>query len=139
MSLTSVNEIIVSPLKEISVRGGNVLHGLCKNDQGFMGFGEAYFSLIEYGAVKGWKRHLEMTMNLIVPHGDVEFFFYDDGNQRRSENLNLKNYVRLTVPPKIWFAFRGLADPVSVVVNISNFPHSTSEVERKDLLSKPLF
>ena len=44
----SVGKIIVTPLNRINVAGGDVLHALKKTDEGFVDFGEAYFSFIEY-------------------------------------------------------------------------------------------
>ena len=31
--------------------------------------------MVKSGSIKGWKKHLEMTMNLIVPLGMVRFVF----------------------------------------------------------------
>lgn len=40
-------------LKHIVVPKGDVYHALKSTDEGYVGFGEAYFSQIEAGAVKG--------------------------------------------------------------------------------------
>ena len=61
---------------KINVEGGNVLHALKASEKEFHGFEEAYFSTIEINKIKAWKRHLRMTMNLIVPVGEVQFNFY---------------------------------------------------------------
>ena len=129
----SVGEIIVTPLQRISVTGGDVLHAIKKNDLGFVGFGEAYFSIIEKGSVKPWKRHLVMTLNLVVPLGMVRFIFVDDNGAKREELIGVDRYVRLTVPPGIWFAFEGLSCPYSLLLNVADIPHNTNEIERKDL------
>lgn len=67
--------VIETSLKRVRVTGGDVLHALKMTDDGFDGFGEAYFSMIEQGEIKGWKYHKRMTMNLIVPLGSVKFVF----------------------------------------------------------------
>ena len=43
------------------------------------------------------------------------------------------NYSRITVPPKIWFGFKGLSSRTSYILNISNLSHDPSEVERQSL------
>ena len=43
------------------------MHGIKKNDTGYVGFGEVYFSYINPKAVKAWKKHNRMTLNLVVP------------------------------------------------------------------------
>ena len=65
-------------LKKIEVPGGNVFHAMKNTDDGYNGFGEVYFSKIEPNAIKAWKRHKEMTLNLVVPVGKIRFVLYDD-------------------------------------------------------------
>ena len=129
----SISEIIITPLKRIPVQGGDVLHAIKKIDPGFLDFGEAYFSFIENGVVKGWKRHLKMTLNLIVPIGSVRFIFFDESGVFREECIGIGRYSRITVPPRLWFAFQGLSDKTNLILNIADIPHCPEEVERKDL------
>ena len=126
--------IKIKPLKQINVEGGNVLHALKASEEEFYGFEEAYFSTIEINKIKAWKRHLRMTMNLIVPVGEVQFNFYSQEKKLLSNTIiGEKNYSRITVPPMTWFGFKGLASSTSYILNISNQFHDPSEVERKPL------
>jgi dTDP-4-dehydrorhamnose 3,5-epimerase len=126
--------ILVTPLRRIETAGGDVLHAMKQSDAGFGGFGEAYFSWVAAGAVKGWKRHTRMTMNVLVPVGQVRFVFrgLDDRGEAmfRVEEIGVARYVRVTVPPGIWFAFQGLGTPQSLVLNIASVAHDPNEVER---------
>jgi dTDP-4-dehydrorhamnose 3,5-epimerase len=133
MGTMSVNQILVTPLKRVPVCGGDVLHAMKCSDPGFVNFGEAYFSQIVHGAVKGWKRHVRMTLNLIVPVGEVQFVFVDDEGDTREEVVGLDRYVRLTVPPGIWFGFKGLAAPYSLLLNVADIPHDPTEIERENM------
>lgn len=132
MGAISINHITVTPLKRFYVPGGDVLHALKRSDPGFSGFGEAYFSMIERGAVKAWKRHHLMTLNLVVPLGTVRFVFVCDSGTSREESIGENRYARITVPPGIWFGFQGLAAPNSLVLNIADIPHDPNETERKE-------
>ena len=116
----TVNEISTTPLKRIPVIGGDVLHAMKKTDHGFSGFGESYFSQIESGVVKAWKKHSKMTLNLIVPIGRVRFVFKDNDGLFREEIIGDDNYVRLTIPPGIWFGFKGDFENTSLILNIAN-------------------
>lgn len=129
----TVEKIMVTSLKRISVAGGDVLHAMKKDDTGFVAFGEAYFSVINKGSTKPWKRHLRMTLNLVVPVGMVRFLFVDSQGSRREEMIGVDRYVRLTVPPGIWFAFEGLTAPYSLLLNVADIPHDPNEIERKEL------
>lgn len=48
-----IDGVIIAPLKIIDVPGGHVLQGMKCSDEGYNGFGEAYFSTVEHGTVKG--------------------------------------------------------------------------------------
>ena len=126
------NRIIIKKLKKFKLEDGDVLHALKVSENEFHGFKEAYFSTIKHNKIKAWKRHYKMTMNLIVPIGKVNFIFYDN-NKNILKNLIIgeENYSRITVPPMIWFGFRGLSYNTSYILNISNELHDPAEIERK--------
>jgi len=127
-------DILVTPLQRIETTGGDVLHALKHIDTGYAGFGEVYFSWILSGAIKAWKRHTQMTMNVVVPVGQVRFVFCstnEDGvNEFRTEEIGENRYARITVPPGIWFGFQGVQETKSLVLNIANIAHNPNEVER---------
>jgi dTDP-4-dehydrorhamnose 3,5-epimerase len=128
------DQIMITPLNIISTDGGDVLHGLKNTDISYINFGEAYFSRIKYKAIKGWKKHNLMTMNLIVPIGSINFVFYSEiDNEFRSEIVGEENYCRITIPPKIWFAFQGLNKKENLLLNISNILHDPNEVIRVNI------
>ena len=133
MGRVSLNEICVTPLKRFSVTGGDVLHAMKKRDNGYVDFGEAYFSLVEFGVIKAWKRHLQMTLNLVVPIGEVQFVLIDSVGLIREERIGEGHYARLTIPPGIWFGFQGVSKKIALLLNIADIEHSPDEVERKEL------
>ena len=127
-------DILLTPLPRIQTTGGDVLHAMKQSDAGCVGFGEAYFSWVSVDSVKAWKRHLRMTMNVVVPVGQVRFVFRlvntDESEEFRVEEIGMERYARITVPPGIWFGFQGLAAPQSLVLNIASITHDPNEVER---------
>ena len=133
MGTVSLNDILVTPLKRIPTAGGDVLHALKNSDNGFNSFGEVYFSWVERGAIKAWKCHQRMTLNLVVPMGEVSFAFHlnDQKNNFRTENIGEERYARLTVPPGIWFGFQGIASGRSLLMNLADMAHDPDEVLRK--------
>jgi dTDP-4-dehydrorhamnose 3,5-epimerase len=127
-------DIQMTPLARIATPGGDVMHAMKQSDAGFAGFGEAYFSWVAAGAVKAWKRHMQMTMNLVVPLGQVRFVFRTVSPQGveefRSETIGDGCYARITVPPGIWFGFQGGSASPSLVLNMASIAHDPTEVER---------
>ena len=132
MGVSKLDQILVTPLNKITVSGGDVFHGLKNTDSGFYGFGELYFSSIRFNQIKAWKRHTRMTMNLIVPDGQVQFVFFENEKDPKTkfEVIGVDRYCRLTVPPGVWFGFRGLVEQQSLIVNLANILHDPSEVDR---------
>jgi dTDP-4-dehydrorhamnose 3,5-epimerase len=131
--------VLITPLKEISTPGGNVMHAMKSIDTGFSGFGEAYFSKIEPGAIKPWKRHRLMTLNLIVPLGSIRFVIYDDRpysptiGKFQEVILSPVRYSRLTIPPMLWMAFQGSVESGGMLLNIADIMHDPNECDRKPI------
>jgi dTDP-4-dehydrorhamnose 3,5-epimerase len=122
------DKIIETPLKKITVSGGDVFHFLRKDTEQFCGFGEVYFSNIEFGKVKAWKYHHNMIMNLAVPSGSVKFVFWiEEANEFIEFTIGNKNYSLLTVCPGVWFGFKGKAEGTNLIANFSNILHDPTE------------
>jgi len=132
-----IKDVIVTRLDVIDVLGGNVMHAMKGTSAGYVGFGEAYFSKIDKGAIKAWKRHNNMTLNLVVPTGEVKFVLFDDRDASNTQFqeivISTDNYCRLTVPPMIWIGFQGLANRGSILLNIANIEHNPSEADRLEI------
>jgi len=131
-----IEGVLVTPLRIIDTPGGDVMHAMKQSDPGYVGFGEAYFSQVAHGAIKAWKRHRKMTLNLVVPVGEVRFVLYDDQEGRQTFQelvLSPSSYCRLTVPPMVWVGFQGLSSKGSVVLNIANLEHDSLEADKQEI------
>ena len=119
--------VILTPLKQIYHPKGDIFHAMKKSDIGFDGFGEAYFSTINQNDIKGWKKHTKMTLNIIVPVGNIEFVVYDENSKEFfSTKLSHNNYQRLTVKAGLWMAFKGL-DKYNMLLNLASIEHDPNE------------
>ena len=131
MGKSILEKIKITPLKITQIASGNVMKALQKNELKKWSFGEAYFSKIKYNRIKAWKYHLKMTLNLVVPYGQVKFVFYSKKTGAfKVIKVGKNNYSRLTVPPKIWFGFKGMSKPESIILNITNVGHNPKEILR---------
>jgi len=126
-----MNGVILTPLKQITHPKGDIFHAMKKSGEGFSGFGEAYFSTVNKNDIKGWKKHTEMTLNLVVVTGEVEFVVHD-GDDFFNVKLSKKNYQRLTVKPNLWLAFRGIDDE-NMLLNLASIEHDPNESKNVDL------
>ena len=131
MGKTILNKIKVTPLKIKKISSGDVMRVLQKKELKKWSFGEAYFSKIKFKKIKAWKYHLKMTLNLAVPFGRVKFVFYSQKENRfRVIEIGERKYLRITVPPKVWFGFKGMAKNESIILNIANTEYNSKEILR---------
>ena len=131
--------VILTPLKKINNPKGDIFHAMKRSDPGFEGFGEIYFSTIIKGVKKGWKKHTKMVMNLIVPVGEVGFYFHNRTSSKGEFiQVGLSNYVRVTVQPGIWVAFEGLKEELNLILNIASITHNPNEAINVELNTFPL-
>lgn len=131
---SSINKKIhITPLKRISNEKGDILHALKSSETDYRGFGEAYFSSVNKGSIKGWKKHALMQLNLIVPLGTIKFYLFDEeSNSPQTVILGKDNYCRLMVKSGLWVAFEGV-DEINILLNIASIEHNPEEA-----ISKPI-
>ena len=111
---------------------GNILHGLRVNDAEFLKFGEVYLSKISRKSIKGWKKHLSATLNLLVADGAVRFVaLSENGSGELNKCFDTivceDNHGLLIVPPGVWLAFGAQENKSASIVNISTETHDPDE------------
>ncbi len=122
--------VIETPLKRIRHPDGDLYHAIKSTEEVYAGFGEAYFSSVLKGAIKGWKRHKVMVSNLVVPVGNITFYFYNsETGDSYKVLIGRENYARLTVPPGIWMAFEGGDEQLNLLLNIASIVHDPTEAD----------
>lgn len=138
-----ISGLKIVPLNQINDERGAVLHMLRADSEHFKQFGEIYFSEINPGYVKTWKKHLKMIQNFTVPVGKVLFKFYDDRSTSKSFGVKEKiligrpnNYYLIIVPPLIWYSFENVFEKHSLIANCSSIPHDSVETikDRPEIL-----
>lgn len=127
----------IRPLGVIADERGAVLHMLRADAPHFQGFGEIYFSLVNPGAVKAWRRHRSAVMNLAVPVGEAVIAIYDERSDSPARGIAMdivsgqSNYCLITIPAGVWSGFTAISDYPAVIANCSTLAHDPAEVERR--------
>jgi dTDP-4-dehydrorhamnose 3,5-epimerase len=133
-----IEGVTLLPLRRLEDERGAVLHMLRADAAHFQGFGEIYFSTVHPGAVKAWRRHRRMTLQVAVPVGTVRLVLYDDRPASSTRGLlqeletGERDYRLVIVPPEIWYGFQGIGEATALIANCASHPHDESEVERLD-------
>ncbi|MDR2161829.1 MAG: dTDP-4-dehydrorhamnose 3,5-epimerase [Desulfovibrio sp.] len=135
--LTALHGVWLADLAEIPSPGGSVLHMVRRDSPLFSGFGEIYFSLVEPGEVKAWKRHRRQTQLFAVPHGLMEVAVHDPREDSPSRGLSSffllgrqGHYKLLRIPPGLWYGFACRGEDTAVLANCADLPHDPAEAER---------
>ena len=133
-----IDGVQVIPLRRIPDERGTIFHMLRSTDPHFRQFGEIYFSTVYMGAIKGWHKHVDMTLNYVCIHGRIKEVLYDDRADSPTKGevmevfLGPDNYSLLIVPPGVWNGFKGMSDPYAIVANCCTHAHDPSRTTRLD-------
>jgi dTDP-4-dehydrorhamnose 3,5-epimerase len=140
-----IDGVLVTPLRVFADHRGSVMHMLRADAPHFVSFGEIYFSTVNDGVIKGWRRHTRMIQNVAVPAGRIQFVLYDDrhdsptrGNTQQILLGPQDTYALLTIQPNIWCAFKGLSEGASVMANCASIGHDPAEGESLALPDLPV-
>lgn len=135
-----IDGVITTELRQIRDARGAVLHMLRCDAPDFTRFGECYFSEVLPGAVKAWKRHRVQTQNVAIPVGRIRFVIYDDRNgsptRGKVQVLELgreDSYLRLRIPPGLWYGFACIGETPALVVNCADVPHDPADAETLEM------
>lgn len=138
---TPVNGVVLENLPVIPASGGAVLKMLNPQSQLLPNlascFGELYFSEINPGIIRAWKRHKFQTQHFTAPVGLLKLGFFDVrlDSPTRGQGFSLllgrpDHYRLLAIPPGIWYGFEGVANTPSLICNFASHPHDPAEMER---------
>jgi dTDP-4-dehydrorhamnose 3,5-epimerase len=122
----------VSDLESIADHRGSVVKVISIDSANFSGFGELYFSTVKAGVVKAWRRHTEMTVNLMVVTGKIRLVVLESLESAPELEIVLDGVDRklVTIEPGKWFGFQGLSQNEAMLMNFANIKHDDLEVER---------
>lgn len=135
-----IEGMTVTQLREIRDGRGAILHMMRRDSPDFVRFGECYFSEVLPGSVKAWKCHTAQTQNLAVPVGRARLVVFDDredsptrGTVQALELGRPDAYVRVGIPPGLWYGFSCVGDVPALLVNCPDLAHDPSESEKRSL------
>ena len=129
----------IKPLKIFRDARGQVMHMIRRDDPLFKGFGEIYFSVVNPGVVKGWKRHLKMVQSFAIPQGNMKLVIYDDRPDSSSKGevqeiiFGEDNYQLVQLPALLWYSFSPVGDRAAMITNCASIPHDPKESEQIEL------
>ncbi len=133
-----IDGVKISKRYQFNDERGKVMQMIKSTDDQYSGFGEVYFSVIYPGIVKGWHKHSSMTLNYVVPIGNIKFVLFDERDDSPTYGviqeiyMGPDSYSLVTVPPNIWNGFKCVGVATSLVVNCSDIIHDDFEIERMD-------
>lgn len=129
--------VTVRELRVISDARGAVLHMFRTDQPDAAPVAEVYFSEVNAGTTKGWKRHTRMTQRLAVPVGRMRFTLFDDRTDSPTRGAVASvvlgrpdRYALLTIPPGIWYAFAAVGAS-AIVANCADLTHDPTESEQR--------
>ena len=129
-----IQDLVIIPLKQIVDERGKVMHMIRQDSAHFKGFGEVYFSVINPGKIKAWKRHKKMIQNLTVPLGEIKLAVFDDRKNSKTYkmhhilNIGEKKYFLVQIPAGLCYGFQCVSKTFSLISNCASLAHDPDEV-----------
>ena len=133
-----IHGVQLTPLKKICDERGRVMHLMRRDWPVFNSFGEAYFSVVNPGVVKGWHLHREITLNYTAVTGMIKCVLFDDREDSPTRGevnelfLGEDNYQLITIPTGIWNGVKGVGTSESIIALVLDKPYNPDEVVRLD-------
>ncbi|HVI50683.1 MAG TPA: dTDP-4-dehydrorhamnose 3,5-epimerase family protein [Candidatus Sulfotelmatobacter sp.] len=130
-----IDGVSIIRLKRVPDDRGSVMRMLRTDDPHYKGFAEVYFSTVNPGGVKGWKRHNEMTMNVAVPVGHLLYVLYDDRPDSLTKgmvqeiDMGPHDYKMVVIPPGLWTGFKCLSETLTLVANCPSILYRPGEAD----------
>lgn len=128
-----IEGVRIEPRKIFPHEKGDVMHML-RADEGLLKkFGEIYFSFVNPGFFKGWKKHLRQTQHFVVPVGEIKLVLYDDRASSRTKGqvqeieMGRTQYCLVRIPPEVWYGFQAVGHESALIVNCTDIPHDSAE------------
>jgi len=134
-----IQDVKIIPLRKIPDERGTILHLLRCDAPHFEKFGEAYFSKVYPGVIKGWHVHKTMVQFYAVPIGMIKLVLYDlrPDSPTKGELMELfigeDNYCLVRIPSGIANGYKCFGPTPALVANCATEPYlSGDEMERID-------
>ena len=134
-----INGVLIKSLKVFSNEKGDVMHMVRRDAPFFTRFGEVYFSFVNPGFIKGWKKHLRQTQHFAVPVGEIKLVLYDDRRGSKTKGqvqeimIGVRNYRLVRIPPRVWYAFQAQGGEKAMIVNCTDRPYDPDESLQADI------
>jgi dTDP-4-dehydrorhamnose 3,5-epimerase len=139
-----IENVAIKELKIFKDNRGSVMHMAKRGDDAFKNLSEVYFSLINAGIVKGWKKHKKMTQHFAVPYGNIKIVLYDDREDSASKgeiqeiHIGQNHYALVKIPPMVWYSFKCIDGNCALVANCADMIHDPNEVIVADIKCKDI-
>lgn len=128
-----IEGVQIIPLKQIKDERGIVMHMIRNDLDHFKQFGEIYFSVVNPGVIKGWKKHKLMEQNFAIPVGEIKIVIFDDRDKSNTKSniqtieVGFNKYSLIQIPPMVWYSFKGISTEPAMITNCATIPHTPDE------------
>jgi len=134
-----IDGVKTKKLKVIPDERGRLMEILRKDDDLFLGFGQAYMTTTYPGVVKAWHMHLKQTDNVVCLQGMLKLVLYDGrkGSKTFGEleqhYIGVHNPLLVQIPSGVYHGWMCVSSEEAVVVNLPTLPYNHKEPDEQRL------
>jgi len=134
-----IDGVKTKKLKVIPDERGRLMEILRKDDDLFLGFGQAYMTTTYPGVVKAWHMHLKQTDNVVCLQGMLKLVLYDGrkGSKTFGEleqyYIGVYNPLLVQIPAGVYHGWMCVSLEEAVVINLPTLPYNHKEPDEQRL------
>jgi dTDP-4-dehydrorhamnose 3,5-epimerase len=108
---------------------GRLMEMLRRDDEMFLGFGQAYLTTAYPGVVKGWHYHRVQHDHFIVVKGMMKIVLFDAREDSPTHGvvneffMGDHNPLLLQIPPLVYHGFKCISEQEALVINLPTEPY----------------
>ena len=120
-----IEGVRVKRLRVIPDERGRVMEILRRDDDLFLGFGQAYLTTV----TKAWHCHERQTDNFVVVGGMAKLVLYDEREDSPTRGLanefflGIHNPLLVQIPPRVWHGLKCVGETECLVINFPTEPY----------------
>lgn len=133
--MTIIEGVKTKNLRVIPDERGRLMEMIRRDDEVFLGFGQAYLTTAYPGVVKAWHFHKLQTDNFVVVRGMMKVVLYDSRELSPTKGIVNEFFlgdhhpILLQIPPLVYHGFKTISTEEAMVVN---FPTETYNYAEPD-------
>jgi dTDP-4-dehydrorhamnose 3,5-epimerase len=137
--MEGIDGVRIVRLKKVVNDRGHLMEVQRKDDEHFIGFGQAYVTCTLPGVIKAWYRHHKQIDQIALVRGAAMLVLFDDREQSPSAGravecaLSDNNPALVQIPPGVWHGFQARGPEPLYLLHLNSIAQNVNDPDEDRL------